>query len=63
MVKIIGEAPEAVKQATCKHCAAILEYTQSEVKRYNGRDYSGGPDGKEWITCPRCVNKVILRSW
>lgn len=63
MIKVIGEAPEAVKQATCHHCAAKLEYTQNEVKRYDGKDYSGGPDGREWINCPRCSNEVVLRSW
>ena len=63
MVKVIGEAPEVVKQATCHHCAARLEYTQSEVKRHDGRDYSGGADGREWIDCPRCSNEVVLRSW
>lgn len=63
MVKVIGESPEAVKQTTCHNCAAKLEYTPSDVKRRDGKDYSGGPDGQEWIDCPRCGIKVVLRSW
>lgn len=63
MVKIVGKDDSAVKHVTCKHCASKLEYTQSEVKEYHGRDYSGGADGKEWIDCPNCSSKVILRSW
>jgi DNA-directed RNA polymerase subunit RPC12/RpoP len=63
MARVIGEAPEALKHATCHHCAARLEYAQKEVKAYHGKDYSGGADGKEWIDCPRCGGEVILRAW
>lgn len=63
MVKVVGIAPEAVKQVVCHNCASMLEYTKSEVKEYHGRDYSGGSDGREWIVCPSCGHKVILRSW
>jgi hypothetical protein len=63
MVKILGEAPEAIKETVCRHCASRLAYTQSDVKSYHGRDYSGGPDGREWINCPKCGTEVILRSW
>ena len=63
MVKVVGEAPEAVKHATCSHCAAKLEYTKSEVREKHGTDYGGGPDGREWIVCPRCGHDVVLRAW
>lgn len=63
MPRVIGEDPQAVKQATCKSCAARLEYTQSEVQERHGTDYSGGPDGREWIVCPRCGHEVVLRAW
>lgn len=63
MVNIVGTDQQVVKRTTCKNCAAILEYTLSEVKAYHGRDYSGGTDGKEWIDCPRCGKQVILRAW
>ena len=63
MAKVIGKDQSAVKRVTCKNCASILEYTNCEVQEYHGRDYSGGPDGQEWIVCPECSKKVILRSW
>jgi RNase P subunit RPR2 len=63
MVQIVGNDPQAVKRTTCRNCAAVLEYTPSEVKEYHGKDYSGGSDGKEWIDCPRCGTQVVLRSW
>ena len=63
MVNIIGKSPELMKKITCKNCASILEYTKSEVKIRNGQDYSGGSDGMEYIKCPQCNKKVIIRSW
>lgn len=63
MIKIIGESQDVLKQAVCRGCAAILEYTKSEVKERHGKDYSGGADGQEWIDCPRCHSQVVLRSW
>jgi len=63
MVQVVGNDQQAVKRATCKNCATILEYTPSEVQEYHGKDYSGGADGKEWINCPRCGKQVILRAW
>jgi DNA-directed RNA polymerase subunit RPC12/RpoP len=62
-VKVVGEAPEAVKQATCRHCAARLEYAPVDMQRRDGTDYTGGADGCEWINCPRCGHQVVLRSW
>ncbi len=63
MVQVVGKDQSAVKRVTCKSCASILEYTPSEVKKQEGRDISGGPDGREWIECPVCYTFVILRSW
>lgn len=63
MPTIVGEDQSAKKQATCGNCGAVLEYTPSEVRAYHGTDMSGGPDGKEWIVCPRCTRDVIIRAW
>ncbi len=63
MVKVVGRDEQAVKRITCKSCASILEYTLNEVKKYSSTDWSGGPDGHEWIDCPTCGNEVIIRSW
>lgn len=63
MVTVVGEDTSAYKQITCKHCAAVLQYLPYEVKEYHGKDYSGGPAGREYITCPRCASDVVIRSW
>lgn len=65
MVKVIKVTPHKTvkKRCVCKGCGATLEYVPNEVQSYHGRDYGGGPDGHEWIVCPNCTKKVILRSW
>lgn len=63
MAKVVGFDEKAKKQVTCWKCSAIIEYTQHEVRSYNGRDYSGGSDGKEWIVCPNCGGEATIRSW
>lgn len=63
MVQVVGKDASLVKRITCKNCASMLVYTLSEVKTINGRDYSGGPDGREYIKCPSCNKQVIIRSW
>ena len=64
-VKIIdiGPDPSVVKRVTCRHCGAILEYVPNDVKTINRVDYGGGPDGEEWVVCPNCMEKAIIRSW
>ena len=63
MVMVVGKDPAAVKRVTCRGCASILEYTTSEVQEYHGTDYSGGSDGMEWVVCPNCGGKAVIRSW
>lgn len=61
MVKIVGVDPGAIKRVTCKKCASILEYTQSEVQSYIYYDYGGGSDTYYSIECPKCTNNVNVR--
>lgn len=69
MVKVIGEDPEKKQRVTCTGtktnpgCGAILEYDRNDIREYNGRDIGGGPDGRRWITCPRCGKDYNLESW
>lgn len=65
MVRIIDPIPaqSVVKQVLCLNCGVKLEYVPNDVKKVDGRDYSGGSDGHEFINCPSCSKKVILRSW
>lgn len=63
MVTVVGQDKSVAKRATCENCGAILEYMPAEVMERHGRDWSGGSDGEEWINCPRCQDKVVLRAW
>jgi hypothetical protein len=63
MIRVIGEAPEELKRCTCRSCAAKLEYSKWEVNKWSGKDYSGGSAGVEYINCPRCGERVVLRAW
>lgn len=65
MVKVISTGPDktVVKQVICRNCGATLEYTPNEVQSRHGTDYGGGPDGEEWVNCPNCGHKAIIRSW
>jgi hypothetical protein len=64
-VRIIDETPDPahVRRISCKSCATRLEYVLADVQRRSGTDYSGGPEGAEYIVCPKCNKDVILRSW
>lgn len=64
MATIIGTDQRAVKRITHQDCAAELEYTESEVRNlWSGKDYSGGSDGADGFTCPKCGGNVITRRW
>lgn len=63
MATIVGKDDTVKKRATCRKCSSIVEYLPIEVKKYSGRDISGGPDGKEWIDCPCCQEEIIIAAW
>ena len=64
MIRVIKRGfREFIKQTACPNCAAVIEYTTSEVKERHGKDYSGGSDGCEYIKCPDCSKEIILKSW
>lgn len=64
-IRIIEEKPDksVVKEVVCRNCGVKLEYTPNDVLKYEGTDIGGGPDGSWWITCPKCKEDIILRSW
>jgi hypothetical protein len=64
-VKVISAKPakSVVKRITCKNCGARLEYAPNDVKECHGHDLGGGPDGQEWVSCPNCKKRAIIRSW
>jgi RNase P subunit RPR2 len=66
VVKVVGRDPKQVKRVTCRDCAAILEYTESEVKvaRYS---CMGDPSGHKYVDCPNCSDggdaRIPGTSW
>ena len=64
MVEVVGKDASMAKQATCRNCSSILKYLPIDVTTVNnGRDISGGASGHDYINCPSCSHKVIVRSW
>lgn len=63
MAEAIGTDERHIKAVSCTNCATIVRYTESEVKRIDGTDYGGGPDGCTYITCPKCSKRITLTSW
>lgn len=64
MAKVVGRDERAVKRITCDNCAAIVEYTPSEVRNlWRGTDYGGGPDGVDGFNCPNCENEIHTNRW
>lgn len=66
MAKVVGFDDSVKKKVTCrgtKGCGAIIEYFPGEVKSKHGTDYGGGSDGMEYLFCPNCGEKAVIRSW
>ena len=57
MVKVVGRDETEVKRITCKNCASILEYTNSEVKSMGNRE------GYYYISCPECDKQVLTGNF
>lgn len=65
VVKVIKTKPDksVVKELVCRHCGATLEYTPTDVRSCHGTDLGGGPDGQEWVDCPNCKERAVIRNW
>jgi DNA-directed RNA polymerase subunit RPC12/RpoP len=60
MVKVVGKDESAVHRITCRSCASVLEYTQSEVKYIkHSHDYLGDYEVDQGIKCPQCGSNVF----
>jgi primosomal protein N' len=64
MVQIVGRDEALVKRVSCKGCASILEYHEGEVKRGKFNcDYLGDCDVWSYIDCPKCNQRVVVRTY
>lgn len=64
MVEIVGTDPMVMKQVTCRQCASILRYTQSEVRSYK-TSCMGETCMVYYIDCPnghQCNVNSFLRN-
>lgn len=60
MVKIVEQGYKRLK---CYKCKSELEYLQSEVKKGKfNMDYLGDYNIKEYIKCPSCGTKCIIKD-
>lgn len=63
MVTVVSTVPHpsVVKEAICRNCGAVLQYTPVDVKEDYWSDYTGGKDYYKYITCPPCGHKVTVK--
>ena len=62
MARVIRITKPKEQQVTCD-CGAVVGYTRADVRETNRTDYGGGPAGSRWVTCPNCVNRIVLEEW
>lgn len=55
--------PSGHKRVKCPRCLVTIEYAPKDLRRHDGTDISGGPDGREWVVCPGCGGEATTRSW
>ena len=63
MPKVVGKDEKHIRRCSCKHCASILEFTNSEVTKYTAKDYGGGSDTYRYILCPNCSERVYVEEY
>lgn len=61
MVRVVGSPTEL--RVTCRHCSSHLEYLPKEVQVLKWADNSDTLSGHEYIVCPACSAKVVLKQW
>lgn len=63
MVTVVSTQPHpsVVKEAICRNCGSVLQYTPNDVKESKSYDYTGGYDIVKNIVCPPCGKKVNVR--
>lgn len=64
MARVISES-DAVRETEvrCKKCRRLVAYLPEDVKRRDGLDYTGDPDGCKYVVCPGCRERIVLESW
>jgi len=63
MVKIVALEPDksVVKECICQNCGETLAYVPNDLKEDYSSDYTGSKDYFNYIECPNCNKRIILR--
>lgn len=64
MVKVVESATEL--RVTCRYCSSHLEYLPKEVQVVHVLRWADNLEtlsGHEYIVCPSCGVKVVLKQW
>jgi len=63
-MRILGDKSIIIeKTITCKYCGCSIGYIYSDIKTETYTDYTGGKDTTDYILCPKCSMKLIVRAW
>jgi RNase P subunit RPR2 len=63
MATIVGKEPQAIRRCTCRNCASIIEYTQSETVTRWVSDYSGDREQIRELRCPGCGKEIQVKYY
>jgi len=61
MIEVIGKDQSVYKQVTCRECASILRYTNTDTTTRKWTDISGVSETIRELRCPTCSNMVEVR--
>mgnify|MGYP000872238219 CR=1 FL=1 len=61
MATVVGTDEKFVKRCSCRSCAAVIKYTDSETRERRA-SYMGDTCTETVLDCPRCKAVIVLRS-
>lgn len=47
----------------CDQCGVTLQFYPVDIQQHKSVDYTGDPCGHDYIKCPNCEHKIVLKSW
>lgn len=60
MIKIIVKGTR--KELTCKSCGCLFSYEAEDIKFEDKPSVVGGMHREDYIECPQCENKIVLKA-
>ena len=60
-MRVIGNKPEGEVEIVCKKCHWRLAYVPSDISHCE-RDWDEGDPAYDYITCPKCHVRIVLRT-